>query len=442
MIFDLLFDALKGAVLVTGLVVVMMMMIESFNISTSGKAFGGLRRSRVGQVLLSSFLGSIPGCMGGFASVSLYTHGMISFGALVAMMIASSGDEAFIMLAMFPDKAWWIFLILLGIAIVSGLLVDFVRVRRGRELDAATCSDGLEIHSEDELNHEHKHGHRHGAAGSGEVPEDEAGHKAWRHFSWKRLVMFIGVTAFIGALAFGLLEHDHDHEIESVSAPVEHMAPSTSAASSASSAPLAISEAETTLVHGHNAKHLEPLAVVDKSQIIEPDGQQMEPAHHDSHSGINLLSEDWMNILFAVLSLVVLCVIVWGSDHFVNEHLWHHVVCKHLPRIFAWTFGVLIVLGILTEVFDVSGWISNNTVLMILLATAIGIIPESGPHLIFVTLFASGVVPLPVLLASCISQDGHASLPLLAESKKDFLKAKAVNCVVALLVGFLTYFLL
>lgn len=373
MIIDLLFDALKGAILVTGLVVVMMMMIESFNISTRGKAFDGLRRSRVGQVLLSSFLGSIPGCMGGFASVSLYTHGMISFGALVAMMIASSGDEAFIMLAMFPDKAWWIFLVLLGIAVASGLLVDFVRVRSGRQLDAATCAEGLEIHSEDEHHHEHHHGHKHEVVASGDAPDE----KTERHFSWKRLVMFLGVAAFIGALAFGLLEHEHEHSHEAA-----------------------------------------------------------------GHGGINLLSEDWMNVLFAILSLVVLCVIVWGSDHFVNEHLWSHVVCKHLPRIFAWTFGVLIVLGFLTEVFDVSGWISSNTVLMILLATAIGIIPESGPHLIFVTLFASGVVPLPVLLASCISQDGHASLPLLAESKKDFLKAKAVNCAVALLVGFLTYFLL
>ena len=149
-----------------------------------------------------------------------------------------------------------------------------------------------------------------------------------------------------------------------------------------------------------------------------------------------------MNIMFAVLSLVVLCVIVWGSDHFVNEHLWHHVVCRHLPRIFAWTFGALIVIGFLTEVFDVAGWISSNTLLMILLATAIGIIPESGPHLIFVTLYATGVVPLPVILASCISQDGHASLPLLAESKRDFLKAKAINCAVALLVGLAAWLLM
>ena len=85
---------------------------------------------------------------------------------------------------------------------------------------------------------------------------------------------------------------------------------------------------------------------------------------------------------------------------------------------------------------DISSWISENTALMILLAAAVGIIPESGPHLIFVTLYASGIVPLPVLLASCISQDGHASLPLIAESKRTFLLAKSLNVILAVAVGF------
>ena len=92
-------------------------------------------------------------------------------------------------------------------------------------------------------------------------------------------------------------------------------------------------------------------------------------------------------------------------------------------------------LGIGLQYVDIDRWISDNTILMILLATAIGIIPESGPHMIFVTLFAAGVVPFPVLLASSISQDGHSSIPLLAESKKSFFWAKTINCAVALVAG-------
>lgn len=143
-----------------------------------------------------------------------------------------------------------------------------------------------------------------------------------------------------------------------------------------------------------------------------------------------------MNILFAGLSVIVLFVLIFASDHFIEQHLWNHIIRKHFLTIFCWTFGVLLVVGFGLQYIKLDDWISNNTALMIILATLIGIIPESGPHLIFVTLYAAGLVPLPVLLASSISQDGHASLPLIAESRKSFLWAKIINCVVALIVGF------
>jgi hypothetical protein len=143
-----------------------------------------------------------------------------------------------------------------------------------------------------------------------------------------------------------------------------------------------------------------------------------------------------MNVIFAGLSILVLIVLLFGSDHFIEEHLWKHIVKRHLLTIFLWTFGVLMIVGIGMQYISIDKWISENTALMIILATLIGIIPESGPHMIFVTLYAAGVVPLPVLLASSISQDGHASLPLIAESRKSFLWAKAINCIVALAVGY------
>ena len=148
-----------------------------------------------------------------------------------------------------------------------------------------------------------------------------------------------------------------------------------------------------------------------------------------------------MNVIFAGLSILVLVVLISASDHFVEEHLWEHIVKRHLPVIFAWTFGVLFILGIGLQYVQIDHWISNNTALMILLATLVGIIPESGPHMIFVTLFAAGVVPFPVLLASSISQDGHASIPLLAENRRSFLWAKIINCAVALTAGYAAMFI-
>ncbi len=381
-------DILRNSILITGLVVVMMMMIESLNIESRGLLFKGLRKTKFGQVIFGALLGSIPGCMGGFATVSLYTHRLFSFGALIAMMIASSGDEAFVMLAMIPDQALVLFVVLFVLAVIVGVIVDLVGDRlhrkncsKGDHSDCGVtteCTDGYEIHEE------HNEGQH----------SDEIGKKE-RHFGWKRIVMFIGLAVFIAALATGNLGHDHAGH----------------------------SDGSHSDVQGHEG-HIHT---------------EMCEHHHCADEGafhIDLLSEDWMNVLFAGLSVIVLFVLLFASDHFVEGHLWNHIVKKHLPTIFAWTFGVLLVLGVALQYIDIDRWISGNTVLMILLATAIGIIPESGPHLIFVTLYAAGVVPFPVLLASSISQDGHASIPLLAESRRSFLRAKAINCAVALLAGF------
>lgn len=368
-------DILRNSILITGLVIVMMMMIESLNIESRGLLFKGLRKTGIGQVIIGALLGSIPGCMGGFATVSLYTHRMLSFGALTAMLIASSGDESFIMLAMIPEQAMILFAILFIIAIAAGLIVDKIFARKHsrnclkEEHDdcgpQTNCIDGYEVH--------------------------EPQHKK-RTFGWKRAIMSAGLAIFIAALATGQLGHDHNSDVGHI--------------------------------HTEDCQHHHE----HSANVLHSD--------EDTAFHINLLSEDWMNIMFAFLSIIVLFVLIFGSDHFVEGHLWNHIVKKHLATIFLWTFGVLLVLGISLQYLDIEQWISNNIALMIILATLVGIIPESGPHLVFVTLFAAGTIPFPVLLASSISQDGHASIPLLAESRKSFISAKLINCIVALAAGF------
>ena len=423
----LLIDILRNSILITGLVVVMMMMIESLNIESKGMIFKGLKKTKIGQVVIAALLGSIPGCMGGFATVSLYSHRMFSFGALVAMMIASSGDEAFIMLAMIPKQALMLFVILFVIAVVVGILVDIIGKKHNFKIQSE-CSDGYVVHDEyhDEHNPEHPDCHCDNAEHSDNLYTDrsDAEEKITgpepRHFGWKRITMLIGLAVFIVALAGGQL--GHDHSAHSHSHCTENHTHCDEAYSHCDETHSHCDEAHSHCDETH-------------SHCDEAHSHCTE-AGHQEHTSFNLLDEQWMNVLFAGLSVLVLLVLIFASDHFVDEHLWHHIVRRHLPVIFAWTFGVLLVLGIALQYVDIDHWISNNTALMILLATLIGIIPESGPHLIFVTLFATGVVPFPVLLASSISQDGHASIPLLAESRKSFLWAKVINCIVALAAGY------
>ena len=350
-------DVLRNSVLITGLVIIMMLMIEYVNIHSHGKWFTKLRHNHFGQVVLGAGLGIIPGCMGGFAAVSMYSHKLLSFGALIAMMIASSGDEAFIMLAMIPKEAVLLMVVLFAIAILAGWLVDRFS-KPNNKAQHEGCEDGYQIHEEDHHDKTHQ-------------PE-KASFRNMRHASAERIALLLGVILFIAALAFGMLEHEHEHE-EAV------------------------------------------------------------------HTQLNIFDEYWMNLIFAVVSLFVVWFIATAPEHVVKEHLWEHIIRKHFLSIFLWTFGALFVIQVGLHYFDIETLISNNIPWMILLAVLVGIIPESGPHLLFVTLFATGTVPFSVLLASSISQDGHASLPLLAESKRSFLKAKIVNALVAAVCGYLCY---
>jgi hypothetical protein len=53
--------------------------------------------------------------------------------------------------------------------------------------------------------------------------------------------------------------------------------------------------------------------------------------------------------------------------------------------------------------------------------------------------YAEHALPFSIFLASSIVQDGHGMLPLLAESRMDFLKVKSINFLVGLLAGLIGY---
>ena len=143
MIWHLLRDVVLNAYLITSLVMVMMIMIEYVNVASAGRWFGRLQDSPLRQVAAGALLGLIPGCIGGFAAVSLYSHGIISMGALVAAMISSSGDESFVMLAMIPRQALMLFAVLFVLAIVCGLLTDLMFRKHPLRVH---CDPGFELH--------------------------------------------------------------------------------------------------------------------------------------------------------------------------------------------------------------------------------------------------------------------------------------------------------
>ena len=89
-------DVFRNTLMITCFVIVIMLFIELTNVLTQGSWTRWLGKYPSLQVVLAAVLGLIPGCFGGFAVVGMWTHGVVSFGALLAAMISSVGDEAFV----------------------------------------------------------------------------------------------------------------------------------------------------------------------------------------------------------------------------------------------------------------------------------------------------------------------------------------------------------
>jgi len=176
---NIILEALRNAVMITGLVIIMMLMIEYLNIESRGKWFSKLKDSKPKQILLGALLGVIPGCVGGFAAVSLFTHNLISLGALTAMMAASAGDEAFVMIATVPGKAPMIFGLLLAIGIGIGFLVDYVLFKKPHN---KFCNEEYEIHNGEDSS----------------VPSifKADSYRVMRHPSKERLLLLVGIANF------------------------------------------------------------------------------------------------------------------------------------------------------------------------------------------------------------------------------------------------------
>lgn len=365
----------QQTLLITSFVIMMMLIIEFINVYSKGRFTKFLRKKPRYQIIAGVLLGALPGCMGVFTVVSLYTHRVLSFGAMVAAMIATSGDEAFFMLALIPETAIIIFLILTALAFATGFFIDrffpklsFVENHKFK----------FEVHNENCL--------------------DNNNFKAFSlknfNFSFKRIIVIVALFLTIAGTSTGIIMHSHGH----------HMM--------------------FSLPDDLNAK------AVEIEQSVHSCGAH-SCSHDHSHEG----GFDWVSFAVIIAAIISLLIVVSGSKHFVNVHVWGHLVIKHLPKILMWTFVIMLLINILMQNTNFGEWVFDNLFLILVIAVLVGIIPESGPHLLFLVLFISGYIPISILIANSIVQDGHGSLPLLAESKKSFFVMKIINMVVAITIG-------
>ncbi len=327
---------LKDALIITGFVGMMMLLVEYLNVITSGRWQQRIAGNRWGQCFLGALLGLTPGCLGAFAVVAMYSHGILTLGAVVATMIATAGDESFVMLAMIPKHAFVIGAILFAFGISAGVLTD--AITGGRMCRQPACDEGFGIHAEQDR----------------DFFDLARIASQWKECSPARGTLAVVLMIFGVGLGTG----------------------------------------------------------------------QLGPADWN-----------WIRVTMIILAAVAFLIVMTVPDHFLDEHLWHHVARRHAPRVFLWTLGALVAVHLLSGPSCPKIAMEEGKWLVLLLACLMGLVPESGPHMIFVTLFARGMIPFSILLASSVVQDGHGMLPMLAHSRRDFFLIKAINFGAGFLLG-------
>ncbi len=180
-------EVVKQTVMITFLVVMMMMIIEFIRVNTHGKWEKKIKNKKITQILMAATIGLIPGCIGGFTVVSLFTHRIVGVGALLAALLTSFGDEALVLYSLNPLNAAKLSFTLFSIAIFFGFIVEYLPFAN-RLLKINTNH----VHTQNEC--------------CSKKTEDTTIDK---RYIWKRLLLIGLILTFIIAILFQTFEHKH-----------------------------------------------------------------------------------------------------------------------------------------------------------------------------------------------------------------------------------------
>lgn len=81
-------------------------------------------KSRTNQVVFSSLLGALPGCGGAIVVTTQYINGKVGFGSVVAVLTATMGDAAFLLIAAQPKVGFGVMALGVVVGAISGIVVN------------------------------------------------------------------------------------------------------------------------------------------------------------------------------------------------------------------------------------------------------------------------------------------------------------------------------
>lgn len=297
--------------------------------------------------LLGAIIGATPGCGGAIIATPLYLRGTVSFGTVVAALVATMGDSSFVLIAASPRAALHVHLILIATGAVSGLTVDALGLRPRAVLPPTRALAST--------------------VGAAAAETGITGRSLSYRFPGPA---FLG---FWGLVLVGLV------------IAVDTLGTSGLSSPTAPDVPFAIGVVGgLTCLGTHLASRRRAGGPI---QCTTARGALRDAARETAF------------------------VTVWVSVAFVAFAAVGEVAPLAFERLPAAGLG-----GVLA-------------------GAVVGLVPGCGPQIVLTGLHVQGALPLSVLVANALSQDGDALLPLLAADRRAALFASVLTVIPGLIVG-------
>lgn len=176
---------------VGSLVSISILLFGYINYKTSGTFVEIISRNKKLQPIVGALLGALPGCGGSIVLMPLFISNKVTFGSILASLIASMGDSAFLIMASDFKAYISVTIISFIVGILTGYLVDYFKLEE--KLNLHRCKN-IEKNSKKEF----------GLRSESSVACDIKSHNKFYHIA-HNIVHGVGYKIYLSLLLIGFV---------------------------------------------------------------------------------------------------------------------------------------------------------------------------------------------------------------------------------------------
>ena len=386
-VMDIILRSMRDAFLaVTVFVAAMVLLFSWLQYVTAGRFVDWIRSKTKLQPIIGALMGLTPGCGGAIVMMPLYARGYVSYGTVVATLIATLGDSAFVLIGgaiANPDligPVLLVHLISFVVGVIWGIGIDFIRITPSSPLGrfGPEINDEISKNISDELYDVRQ-----------ELPREEPDGFSYRivhqgYLIWWAVTL-VGLVFAVLLLYWGAIDGG-------------------------------------------------------PSLDLEDGGLNLDPTTMGGFIS-------WIGLLGTLLSVAIFLgqrsILGDDSEASIGDKLdsLRETTIHAASETSFVTFWVLIAYFVF-EFSMLFGGIDESSLVAygagvgaIFVAALVGVIPGCGPQIIIMTSYVEGILGFPGLVSNAISQDGDALFPLLVRHRMASLWATLHTALPAVLTG-------